>query len=243
MSKQGPAVRFLASVMNAREARLCAALGADIIDAKDPASGALGALAHDEVRAICAAVRPRVEVSATTGDPAGDAAEIVRAAEAMAATGVDYVKVGLDASEASRGALKLFARAGSHPARLVGVFLADRGFDLKLVDAARDAGFAGVMLDTADKRRGALPEIVPAQRLLAFIAAAHSAGLFAGLAGSLRARHVASLVPLHPDILGFRGGLCCEHDRTAALDDDAVSGVRHAIDAALKAGHETEQVS
>jgi len=44
--------RMLASVTDEREAELVAALGADIVDAKDPAAGALGALPHATVSAI-----------------------------------------------------------------------------------------------------------------------------------------------------------------------------------------------
>ena len=50
----------------------------------------------------------------------------------------------------------------------------------------RDAGFAGVMLDTADKRTGALPELLAGARAAEFVNAAQGAGLFAGFAGSLR---------------------------------------------------------
>ena len=42
--------RLLASVTNETEALLCAHLGADIIDAKNPAAGALGALPHATVQ-------------------------------------------------------------------------------------------------------------------------------------------------------------------------------------------------
>ncbi len=54
--------------------------------------------------------------------------------------------------------------------------------------------------------------------------------MFAGLAGSLRASHVAALAELGPDVLGFRGGLCREQDRTHAIDEAAVRAVREAID-------------
>ena len=47
--------RLLASVTNETEALLCAHLAADIIDAKNPAAGALGALPHATVKAIRAA--------------------------------------------------------------------------------------------------------------------------------------------------------------------------------------------
>ncbi len=53
--------------------------------------------------------------------------------------------------------------------------------------------------------------------------------MFAGLAGSLRAEHVPSLLQFAPDVLGFRGGLCRRGDRNATLDPDAVRGVRRAV--------------
>jgi uncharacterized protein (UPF0264 family) len=232
MEQQSRRVRLLASVMNAHEARLCVELGADIIDAKDAASGALGALALADVRAIRAAVPASVELSATIGDPSDDAEAIVRAAQLMAATGVDYVKVGLAGAAASRRTLDRLNAAMPSRTRLVGVLLADRALDLDLVGAAQAAGFAGVMLDTVDKRNGALSDLVGTGMLRTFVEAAHRAGLFAGFAGSLRASHVADLAALGPDVLGFRGGLCREHDRAGVIDEQAVGAVRHAIDVA-----------
>ena len=64
-----PRPRFLASVRDRHEARLAAALGADVIDLKEPRHGALGAVARDEQRAILAALgEQRPVVSATVGD-------------------------------------------------------------------------------------------------------------------------------------------------------------------------------
>ena len=65
--------------------------------------------------------------------------------------------------------------------------------------------------------------------LQAFVAATHGANMFAGLAGSLRAEHVAELLEFAPDVLGFRGGLCRRGDRNGTLDPDAVRAVRRAV--------------
>ena len=89
--------RLLASVTNETEALLCAHLAADIIDAKNPAAGALGALPHATVKAIRARVPRHIPVSATIGDPTNDADATARAVLAMAAAGADIVKVGLSA--------------------------------------------------------------------------------------------------------------------------------------------------
>jgi uncharacterized protein (UPF0264 family) len=147
----------------------------------------------------------------------------------MAAAGADIVKVGLSAEAGATETLQRLAELDLGDVLLVGVLLADRGVDLDLVELAAAAGCAGLMLDTADKKRGALPDIVPAQTIQNFVAATHAAGMFAGLAGSLRAEHVADLLEFDPDVLGFRGGLCRRGDRTATLDPDAVRVVRRSV--------------
>lgn len=222
-------VSLLASVTDQSEARLCASLGADIIDAKNPALGALGALPGETVRAIRASLPTHVPVSATIGDPADDPEAVARAVHLMAAAGADVVKVGFRAEVASEKTLRRLSRLALGRVRLVAVLLVERGLDLDLVGRVREAGFAGAMLDTGDKRRGALPNLLAGSALQEFVDAAHGAGLFAGFAGSLRARHVPQLLAFAPDVLGFRGGLCREGERTAAIDADAVRAVRRAI--------------
>jgi (5-formylfuran-3-yl)methyl phosphate synthase len=222
-------VSLLASVTGESEARLCAELGADIIDAKNPAGGALGALPGERVRAIRSAVPADVPVSATIGDPTDDADGAAEAARFMAAAGADIVKVGFWPTD-NRAEVALRLGALLLPrVRLVAVLLVDRGIDLALVAPLRDAGFAGIMLDTADKRAGALPERLSDDELAKFVNVVQGHGLFAGLAGSLRDEHVPRLLALGPDVLGFRGGLCRNGARTDAVDAEAVRGVRAVI--------------
>jgi (5-formylfuran-3-yl)methyl phosphate synthase len=223
-------VSFLASVTSESEARLCASLGADIIDAKDPAAGALGALPGPTVRAIRARVPQNIPVSATIGDPSGDPAAVADAVRFMAATGVDFVKIGFAPDAAHMETLQRLSALDLGSARLVAVLLADNGVDLGMIAHLSDCGFAGVMLDTNDKQAGPLPGRVPAETLRAFVDGARAAGLFAGLAGSLAAEHVAYLKSFEPDVLGFRGGLCHLGVRADAIDAEAVNAVRRAID-------------
>jgi len=221
--------RLLASVTNDREARLVASLGADVIDAKNPSAGALGALPAATVTAIRAAVPAHILVSATIGDPTGDIAATMDAIARMAATGVDIVKIGLEANASTAPILQAAAKLDIGSARLVGVMLADKGIDFDLIPLARDAGSVGLMLDTADKARGALPDVASRDTLDRFVSTTKGAGMFAGLAGSLRAVHVPQLLPLGPDILGFRGGLCRQGERASEIDADAVRAVRRII--------------
>jgi (5-formylfuran-3-yl)methyl phosphate synthase len=232
MSEQAHAVSFLASVTSESEALSCASLGADIIDAKDPRSGALGALPGARVRAIRTAVPPSIPVSATVGDPVADADAVAEMARFMASAGADIVKVGFwPNQDGERRTIERLGALALAPVRLVGVLLADRGLDLRLIAPMRDAGFAGVMLDTAGKGEGALPERNTPDALHNFVNVVHEAGMFAGLAGSLRVAHVPLLLGLQADVLGFRGGLCHDGARTAAIDPDAVREVRNAIPA------------
>jgi len=221
--------RLLASVTDASEARLVAELGADIVDAKNPAAGALGALPPATVTAIRAAVPARVPVSATIGDPVDDIAATLASVRTMADAGADIVKIGISARSGGDRILAALGSLALERARLVGVLLADEGSGTQFVAAARAAGFAGLMLDTADKRRGALPDILPALELRRFIDATHAAGMFAGLAGSLTAAHVAPLLSLAPDVLGFRGGLCRGGERRSEIDPDAVRRLRDMV--------------
>ena len=110
---------FLASVMTAAEAEMAFRGGAGIIDCKDPASGALGALDAEAVRNIVAVIAGRVPVSATIGDLPAEADAMVSAAAAMSATGVDIVKIGFfgdqDARPGHRGAWS--GKPTAHPTR------------------------------------------------------------------------------------------------------------------------------
>ena len=111
---------------------------------------------------------------------------------------------------------------------LVGVLLADQGLELELAKRAGDAGFAGLMLDTADKKRGA--SRMSCRRPPCRRSSQPRTGQYvAGFAGSLRAEHVPDLLEFAPDVLGFRGGLCRRGDRNGTLDPDAVRAVRRAV--------------
>lgn len=219
---------MLASVTGWPEAELALSGGADVIDLKDPAKGALGALDPVSVREAVDAIAGRRPVSAVTGDLPMEADVMAAAVEEMAATGVDYVKVGLFPGEGRADcihALAPFARK----TRIVGVMFADRAPDLALLPLMQAAGFAGAMLDTAGKGAGRLLNYADAAALGAFVRACRAHDLMTGLAGSLEAPDVPRLLMLAPDFLGFRGALCAANDRKAGLDANAFRVIRDLI--------------
>ena len=219
---------FLASVTSADEAALAFEAGADLIDLKDPTAGALGALPSATVRTAVARIAGRRKTSATTGDLPMVPDEVLASAARLAETGVDFVKVGIFPGgdlPATLSALSGLAEAG---VRLVAVLLADRDPDFDLIEPLRAHGFAGAMLDTADKSGGRLGDHLDAPTLERFVVRARGAGLMVGLAGSLRLEDIAPLLLHRPDYLGFRGALCAG-DRKQALDPEAIRAVRQAI--------------
>lgn len=225
---------FLASVTSREEARLAVLGGASIIDCKDPAKGALGDLEPARIEAIVKGVSGRVPVSATIGDLPSDADVMVKAAQRIAATGVEIVKAGFFGDSDPRDAIAALGKADLGRAQRVAVLMADRPLDLSVIGELARAGFNGVMLDTADKSAGPLPDVLTTRELSAFLSAARAHGLAAGLAGALRAHHIASLVALEPDVIGFRGALC-NGGRSGAVSAERVAEVRFTLDRAVAA--------
>jgi dihydroneopterin aldolase len=202
---------------------------ADLIDLKEPSRGALGALDHAAVRICVQAVGGRRPVSATIGDlPSMNPQMMVAAVERMAATGVDFIKIGFFSHTQAfdcANALSKLAR----DARLVAVIFADEPYDLALVDALSRNRFAGVMLDTAHKTGKTLREWRTGRELGDFVASGRDLGLLTGLAGSLRREDIPPLLAIRPDYLGFRGALCRNGDRGRILDQEAFVAIRAAI--------------
>lgn len=221
---------MLASVTSCTEALIALEGGADIIDLKNPALGALGALDDNTIRSVVAAVAGRVPVSATVGDLVEmDAGRIGRAVEQMADNRVDYVKVGFFPGPTSAACLDALSASARRGIRLVAVLFGDLGYDGFHVPDFAAAGFAGIMLDTAIKGGGSVRGRIADSRLAEFVNTAQASGLLAGLAGSLAVADIAPLIELRPDYLGFRGALCERGIRTGGLDAAAFARVRSAV--------------
>ena len=222
--------RLLASVTNAREAAMALAAGADIIDLKEPANGALGAVSPAVQQEVVQLVAGRRPVSATVGDLPVVTATLSRAIEATANTGVDIVKVGLPYLEHHRDCLQALADNAGGGVRIVAVLFAEQRPALHLLDELARAGCFGVMLDTADKSAGRLCSFTARLSLSAFIRHARGLGLLSGLAGSLAVEDIRPLLDLNPDYLGFRGALCKAGMRTGPLSLQALTRVREVFD-------------
>ena len=225
--------KLLISVRSVAEAMIALEAGADLIDLKEPDAGALGAVASDVANDAVRAIAGRRRSSATVGDLPARVDALAEAVMRTAATGVDFVKIGLmpEASVDIDAVIRGLAPVARHQA-LIAVLFADRMPTGDPVAAAREAGFAGVMVDTADKSAGSLRDCMADADLARFVRSVREAGMLAGLAGSLRAADIAPLAALGPDYLGFRGAACAQHQRGASLQAERVRELRGLLDTA-----------
>src|SRR5213596_2359271 len=229
-------MRLLVSVADPSEARAALEGGADVIDAKQPRRGALGPVRPDVLAAIRQVVGAARPVIAALGD-ARDEAAIERAAGVAAGLGVAFVKVGFAGVVTEQRARRLatVARRGAGDSGLVLVGYADwrraDSLDPERLVAVAAAG-AGVLLDTAFKD-APLFALEPPERVGAWVAAAHAAGLFAGVAESLCGSDFATARALGADLLGVRGAACVG-GRTGPVSAARVAALRALAHAARR---------
>lgn len=219
---------MLASVIDGAELELAMGAGVDIIDLKNPREGALGALPEAQLRALVAQAAGRLPVSATVGDLPADPALLAEAVGSTAHSGVDYVKVGFFSAHNLDACLQAIAGIAARQP-VIAVLFADLEPPLHRLACFADAGFSGVMLDTAGKRGGGLTQHLDADRIGRFVSETRHLGLLSGLAGSLRQADIPLLLPLAPDYLGFRGALCESGDRVEGISPRRLLEIRNAL--------------
>ena len=209
-------MQLLVSVATPADA--CAAVegGADIIDAKDPSSGALGAVTLERLREIFEAVAGRRPLTAALGE-AEDEAALERDACAYAEAGATLVKIGLlGTTDMARGESLVAAavRGVSGTATgVVAVAYADAQAmaapsPLSVIQVAARAGAHGVLIDTANKAGPGLLGVMSLEQLARWVAAGRTAGLQVAVAGKLTAADLAGVVDAGADIAGVRSAAC-----------------------------------
>ena len=236
-------MQLLVSVRDAREAAAALAGGADIVDAKEPSAGALGAVSADVFAAIVRAVGGARPVTAAVGDAEHQTVD-EGTTRAFALAGAAMVKVGLagvaDADRAT--ALLRAARRGVESAgrgTVVAVAYADATHvgappPTAVVACALAAGIDGVLMDTADTHGPPLLGAMSRDALAGWVDEARAAGLLVALAGRLTLEAIPMLQPLRPDVVGVRGA-ACEGGRSGRVSEARVRALRETLDASVSA--------
>ena len=221
--------RLLISVTGVEEAKLALIHGADIIDLKDPASGALGALPIPIIQAVLALVNGEKPVSATIGDLAMQPALITPAVSKLAGLNVDFIKIGFFPNDDYHAVLNDLQPIAGSGIKLIAVIFAEYQYDLDFMNALKKSGFIGVMLDTAKKNGLSLFDHYTQLQCANFALQARRYDLSFGLAGSLTLEHVPQAKLLKPNYIGFRGGVCVNNRRQLGLDVKKLVAVRTAV--------------
>ena len=157
----GGHVKLLVSVVDAAEARLAVAGGVDVVDAKNPAEGSLGAPAPGVIAQVRDAVPAERPLSVAIGDLPCLPGTAALAAVGAARSGAAYVKLGLwggAGTEDYAAVLRAAQAAVDGEAAVIAVAYADAArvpsgplAPSQLVTVARDAGVSGCLIDTAIK--------------------------------------------------------------------------------------------
>ncbi len=226
-------MRLLVSVVSAEEARRALAGGADIIDVKDPAEGALGAPSPRVLSEVVRVVGGAAPVSVALGDLPNLPHTAALAARGAAVSGADYVKVGLrgvrgvDDAAALMRAVADAVNVGGHRVSVIAAAYAEAdeldppAFAPACLPALVDrTGISGVLVDTFLKDGRGLYGWLSESTLTDLIVRTRAAGGSFAVAGQLTRgdlRRVAA------DVVGVRSAVCRGGDRAAELDGDLVA--------------------
>jgi uncharacterized protein (UPF0264 family) len=230
-------VRLLVSVRDAEEATAALAGGADIVDAKDPAEGALGPVLPAVLAAIHAALPDGIPLSAALGDVAST--DDVAGALGRLELPLAFVKVGFRAISGAGAVEQLLANAVRRAERLpdrpaiIAVAYADWRRVGSLPPAAFPdrigaAGAAGLLVDTFHKDGPALPDLLTPDDLMGLGAELEELGLSYALGGSLGRGDVPLVRAAGAGILGVRGAVCVG-GRTGRVDLELVRALAVAV--------------
>jgi (5-formylfuran-3-yl)methyl phosphate synthase len=230
-------MRLLVSVRNAVEAAAALAGGADIVDAKEPRNGALGAVSPRMLLSITAALAGAMPVSVALGDAGRD--DVTGAARTAGAAGAAFVKIGFAGIRLKREMAEhaTAARAAASPAAVILVAYADHeradaAAPAELVTVADRTGAAWILLDTYDKTTAGLTQLMTADALRTFVGRAKSLGQVVALAGQLTLDDIETIHGAGADIVGLRGA-ACDDGRHGTVTVARVRALRRHIDQLL----------
>jgi (5-formylfuran-3-yl)methyl phosphate synthase len=234
-------MRLLVSVRSRAEVAAALTGGAEIIDAKEPSKGSLGAVTSRVLAGIMRRVPPEVELSVALGDllEPSQVQQLIGRLPLLSRRSATYLKLGFARVRSSTRAGVLLQAAVSatrgHPLnpRVIAVAYGDSDCAESpspdaLAGAASRAGAAGLLIDTYNKDGRTLLDLMVPGRLALLIQEVRSAGLTTAVAGALGPDDLPGLREAAPDIVGFRGA-ACEGGRSGRVTEERVRLLRRAL--------------
>jgi uncharacterized protein (UPF0264 family) len=234
------AMQLLISVTRQDEVQAALDGGADIVDVKNPAEGALGTAPVQTLRHLVGVVPSERRTSAALGESDAPASLLGLAAYGAASLGVHYIKVGLrmnnlDEAVAVLRTIQVAAHSVNPKAHLIAVGYADAHrigalSPEQLPSLAQDTHISGCMIDTAIKDGRGLFDYCDLPMLQRWLDTCRDASLLAALAGTLRIADLPALRELRPDIVGFRSAACRGDRVHGEVDAKLVAALRARLD-------------
>ena len=213
--------QLLVSVRSGEEAEAALAGGADLIDIKEPARGALGAADPEIWDEVLRVVAGRLPVSAALGellDPGvvRSLGERTLNEQASGRHGLTFVKFGLAGCGKRPDWQALWQKAaeclppGAHavPATYADWQIADAPPPAAVLKLAAQSPAQLLLIDTFEKNGRTLLDVLTFEALEAIARQAAECGVRLVLAGSLTAATIERLRSLEPAYFGVRGAAC-----------------------------------
>ncbi len=219
--------RLLVSVRDAKEAHAALRGGADLIDAKEPNKGSLGAASPGDWLRIVETVNSQTPVSAALGELLDD--DLTSRVKQLGEFGFRFAKVGLaGCAHVSDWQQRWRAFKHSLPTNTEAVAVAYADWQRANSPAPRDVlQFAinnpcgAFLIDTFEKSSGGLLQLLDLEEVSAIVRTANCNSLISVLAGSLNAASIDSVLQCAPSYIAVRGAVCSGH-RTMSLDESLV---------------------
>jgi (5-formylfuran-3-yl)methyl phosphate synthase len=227
-------LKLLVSVRNAAEAEAALAGGADWIDLKEPARGALGAVDARQAREIAKVVAGRAPISAALGELLDWSNST--ASELLSIDGISYFKLGLSLCR-GRSWRRQWHSVREHvePAggKLIAVIYADGAAASspssdEVSRVAREARCDWILVDTYDKSSGALTDLLSCADLRALLGANLAYGLKPVVAGRLTQEAITELPLELIDMIAVRGA-ACEGGRAGMVCRERVAALKQLL--------------
>jgi len=215
-------MKVLVSPKDIDEAKAVISGNADIVDVKNPKEGSLGANFPWVIKSIKQLVEEKgngMKMSAAIGDFDYKPGTASLAALGAAASGAEYIKIGLHKIKTREEAIDLLtgvvkAVKDFDPSKkVVSAFYADYKrinsiSPFEIVEIGKEVDIDVAMVDTGIKDGRTTLEFLSEDELKSFVSESKSLGLVTALAGALKFDDIPVIKAINPDILGVRGMVC-----------------------------------